>query len=65
MSINLSDPDFITIKEACAVVGGSKPISEPTFYRNPKFKSLIEHPTPGTSRVRRGKLIEAMNGERE
>jgi predicted DNA-binding transcriptional regulator AlpA len=58
------DPDFITVKEACAIVGGSKPISEPTYYRGVKAGRLPapEHPTPGLSRVRRGKLIAALNG---
>ena len=48
-----TDPDFITIKTACAIIGGDKPISTPTFYRDPQFKDLIEHPSPGISRVRR------------
>jgi hypothetical protein len=56
----MTDPDFITVKEACAIVGGTKPISEPSFYRNPKFRALIEHPSPGISRVRRPRLIEAL-----
>ena len=43
MSINPSDPDFITLKTACAIIGGDKPISLPTFYRDPLFKGLIEH----------------------
>ena len=59
------DPDFLTIKECCAIIGGSRPISEPTFYRNPQFKCLIEHPTPGVSRVRRPKLLETINRETE
>jgi predicted DNA-binding transcriptional regulator AlpA len=52
-------PDFITIKEACAIVGGTKPISQATFYREVKAGRLPapEHPSPGISRVRRGKLI--------
>ena len=37
------EPDFITIQTACAIIGGDKPISEPTFYR--RFRDLIEHPT--------------------
>ena len=60
-----TDPDFITIKTACAIIGGDKPISTPTFYRDPRFKDLIEHPSPGISRVRRGKLIETLNGDRK
>jgi hypothetical protein len=59
-------PDYITVQEACAIVGGvTKPINKGTFYRNPELRALIEHPTPNTSRVRRGKLIEALNGNGE
>jgi hypothetical protein len=55
-------PDYLTVDEACAVVGGiTKPINKATFYRNPKLRALIEHPTPNTARVRRGKLIETLN----
>ena len=59
------DPDFIDIKTACAIIGGSKPISEPTYYRGVKAGRLPppEHPTPGISRIRRSKLIEMLNGE--
>jgi len=47
-------------------VGGiTKPINPATFYRNPKLRALIEHPTPNTSRVRRGKLIETLNSNGE
>jgi len=59
-------PDVITVDEACAIVGGvAKPINPATFYRNPKPRALIEHPTPNTSRVRRGKLIETLNSNGE
>ena len=59
-------PDVITVDEACAIVGGvAKPINPATFYRNPKLRALIEHPTPNTSRVRRGKLIETLNSNGE
>jgi hypothetical protein len=63
--LQVQEPDFITIEEACAIVGGSaKPISYATFYRGVKAGRLPapEHPTPGTARVRRSKLIEALNG---
>ena len=55
------NPDFITIESACAVVGGDKPISVPTFYR--RYRHLIENPTPGTARVRRAKLIAELNSD--
>ena len=58
----MEDPDYIHPKECCEIVGGErKPISLPTFYRN--FGDLIEHPTPGVARVRRGKLIARLNGK--
>ena len=42
------DPDYITtIEAACAVIGGTKPISLPTLYRDPELKALIEHPSSG------------------
>jgi predicted DNA-binding transcriptional regulator AlpA len=58
-----SDPEFLTIKAACQLVGGNKPISLPTFYRAVKAGRLPapEHPTPGISRVRRSKLLEMLN----
>ena len=31
----MTDPDYITPKEACAVIGGTKPISLPTLYCDP------------------------------
>ena len=58
------DPDFIPIyPDACAIVGGSKPISAATYYRGVKAGRLPapEHPTPGISRIRRGKLIAMLN----
>ena len=58
------DPDFIPIyPDACAIVGGSKPISAATYYRGVKAGRLPapEHPTPGISRVRRAKLIAMLN----
>jgi hypothetical protein len=58
--VGSTEPDFITVQTACAIIGGDKPISEPTFYR--RFRHLIEHPSPGITRVRRGKLIAALNG---
>ena len=45
----MQDPDYITPKEACAVIGGTKAISLPTFYRDPELRALIEHPSRGIS----------------
>jgi hypothetical protein len=58
-------PDYITIKTACAIIGGDKPISVATFYRGVKAGRLPapEHPTPGVSRIRRSKLLDALNVE--
>jgi hypothetical protein len=58
------DPDFIPIyPDACAIVGGSKPISAATYYRGVKAGRYPapEHPSPGISRVRRRKLLEMVN----
>jgi hypothetical protein len=59
----MSDPDYITIKTACAIVGGDKPISQPTYYRGVKAGRLPapEHPTPGVSRVRKQDLLRVLN----
>ena len=57
-------PDYITIGQACRIVGGDeKPISAATYYRGVKAGRLPapEHPTPGISRIRRSKLIAAVN----
>ena len=56
-------PDYLTIKEACRIIGGSKPVDPATYYRGVKAGWLPapEHPTPGVSRVRKQKLIEALN----
>jgi hypothetical protein len=58
------NPDFIPIyPDACAIVGGSKPISVATYYRGVKAGRFPapEHPSPGISRIRRSKLIAAVN----
>ena len=64
MSVPVSDdPQFITLKTACAIVGGDKPISFlATDDRGVTACRLSapEHPTPGISRVRRSKLIAAL-----
>ena len=47
------NPAFITLKQAGAVIGGeAKPVSVATVRR--RFGHLIEHPTPGTSRIPAG-----------
>ena len=58
-------PDYLTIKEACRIIGGSRPVDPATYYRGVKAGRLPppEHPTPGISRIRRSKLIEMLNGE--
>jgi hypothetical protein len=58
------NPDYITIDQACRIVGGDeKPISAATYYRGVKAGRLPapEHPTPGVSRVRRRTLIAKLN----
>jgi predicted DNA-binding transcriptional regulator AlpA len=56
------NPDFLSIKECCALIGGDKPISAATFYRGIHAGRFPppEHPSPGISRWRRAKLIEAL-----
>jgi hypothetical protein len=53
------DLEFITIDEACAIIGGkSKPINRSSYYRGVKA-GRYEPPTkvgPNTSRVRLGRL---------
>ena len=58
-------PDYITLNQACRLVGGEeKPISVATYYRGVKAGRLPapEHPTPGISRIRRGELVAKLNG---
>jgi hypothetical protein len=55
------DPEYITLKETCEVVGGTKPISLPTLYRDPELRALIEHPTSRLSRIRLPKLLGLLN----
>jgi predicted DNA-binding transcriptional regulator AlpA len=61
----MSDPEFITVKEACRIIGGDKPISPATFYRavNAGHLPAPERVTPGISRVRRQRLIEALSAK--
>ena len=56
------DPEYITLKETCEVVGGpTRPISLPTLYRDPELRALIEHHTSRISRIRRSRLLELLN----
>jgi len=58
-----NDPDYITIKDGCRIIGGSKPASVATYHRGVKAARYPapEHPSPGVSRIRKQKLIEALN----
>jgi hypothetical protein len=55
-------PDFITVDDACRVIGGSRPISRATYYRGVRQGRYPapEHPSPGISRVRRSRLLAAL-----
>lgn len=66
-AVQESNPDFITVSEACRIIGGNKPISFATFYRGVKAGRFPkpEHITPQLVRLRRAKLIEALNRESE
>ena len=57
------DPDFITVKDGCKIIGGTKPISIATFHRGVKAGRYPapEHPSPGISRIRKPKLLEALS----
>jgi hypothetical protein len=57
--------DWITIREACRMVGGDeKPIHPSTYYRGVVAGRYPapEHPSPGIARVRRSKLQFALEG---
>jgi len=53
------NPDYITIKDACAIIGGSKPINPCTYYRGVKAG---RYPAPErvSAQSVRAKLIEAL-----
>jgi hypothetical protein len=55
------DPDYITIREACRIIGGNRPINVSTYYRNANAGKVppVEHPVPGISRVS-GRKLRAM-----
>jgi predicted DNA-binding transcriptional regulator AlpA len=54
--------ELITVKQAWSIVGGSRPISVPTYYRHVKSGRFPApcHPSPGISRIRRSELIAAI-----
>ena len=54
---------FLTLQEACAIIGGGKPISAATYYRNVK-RGILPKPervTVGVTRVRKSALLAALN----
>jgi hypothetical protein len=57
------DDPYLSIDGCCAVIGGDRPISRATFYRGLKrgLYPPVEHPSPGISRVRRSKLLAALD----
>jgi predicted DNA-binding transcriptional regulator AlpA len=59
----MDNPDYITVREARAVIGGNKPINPATFYRGVKAGRYPkpERISPGLVRIRRQKLIEMLN----
>jgi hypothetical protein len=57
------EDEFITIKECCRAIGGkSHPIHPVTYYRGVAAGRYPapEHPSPGISRVRKSKLLRAI-----
>ena len=63
----MSDPDWVTIKEACAVVGGAaKPIHPATYYRGVKLGLYTkpEKVAPNISRVDRTLLRARIQSRR-
>jgi hypothetical protein len=59
---SVQDPDYITVADACAIVGGTKPISYATYYRGVKAGRYPapERVSAQSVRIRRAKLIEAL-----
>jgi predicted DNA-binding transcriptional regulator AlpA len=57
------EPDYITIEDACRIVGGTKPIDPSTYYRGVKAGRFPkpERILPQTVRIRRGKLLACLN----
>ena len=54
--------ELITVIDACRMIGGTKPISRATFYRQVqagRFPAPV-HPSPGISRILKSELIAAI-----
>jgi hypothetical protein len=60
-------PNYGTIRDACADIGGKKPISPSTYYRGVKAGRYPppEHPSPNVSRVDLDKLAIALRAGAE
>lgn len=55
--------ELMTVNDACRMIGGTKPISRATFYRQVqtgRFPAPV-HPSPGISRIRKSELIAAID----
>jgi hypothetical protein len=60
-------PEVLTIKGACKVVGGDRPIDPSTYYRGVArgiFPAPF-HPSPGIARVETAKLLAAIDAQRD
>jgi hypothetical protein len=59
-------PDHISIKAACRLIGGDKPIHPATYYRGARagIYPAPFHPSPGISRVILLDLIAALRARR-
>jgi hypothetical protein len=57
-----SVPKLVDIKEACRIIGGTKPIHPATYYRGVKagIYPAPVHPAPGIARVILPELIAAL-----
>lgn len=63
MDTNLTIDEFITVDDACRLIGGTYPISRATYYRQVqlgRFPTPV-HPSPGISRIRKSELFSAIN----
>ena len=60
------DNDIGTVRDACRVIGGRKPINPATFYRGVKAgRYSILKPSPGVTRVDLAKLREEIRAAGE
>lgn len=55
-------PSHVSIKAACEIIGGDKPIDRSTYYRGVKrgIYPAPFHPSPGIARVQTPKLLAAL-----